>query len=109
VSERLLSACWKHCRLSVRVVGLDRLADHARNRPLQGLAAVKAGRPSTTMSALEERLPKPRQQVHGPSCPKCFEFLRLTHTILDPRHAKTVRLYGCRQCDVQFWEFEREQ
>ena len=61
---------------------------------------MKAGRLSTTMSAIEDRLPKPQQEDHLPSCPKCFEFLRLTHTILDARHAKTFCLYGCSQCDV---------
>jgi hypothetical protein len=46
-----------------------------------------------------QELPKPRWQgaVQQRRCSVCAAFLRLTHTILDARSGKTVRLYQCQR------------
>ncbi len=52
-----------------------------------------------------QELPKP--QLQGVAlqrrCPTCAAFLRLTHTMLDTRSGKTVRLYQCN-CGERAWE-----
>jgi hypothetical protein len=51
-----------------------------------------------------QELPKPQfQGVRQPRCPICAALPRLTHTMLDVRSGKTVRLYQCR-CGERVWE-----
>jgi hypothetical protein len=51
---------------------------------------------------IKKELPKPPMQDHRPRCPTCAAFPRLTHTMLEPRTGKTVRLYQC-QCGERIW------
>ena len=37
-------------------------------------------------------------------CPKCAACSRLTHSILDSRRGKTVRLYRCAGCGECLWD-----
>jgi DNA-directed RNA polymerase subunit RPC12/RpoP len=37
-------------------------------------------------------------------CPRCRGISRLTHSILDPRHGNTVRLYHCAACGKHLWD-----
>jgi hypothetical protein len=37
-------------------------------------------------------------------CPRCHGVSRLTHSILDPRHGNTVRLYHCAVCGEHLWD-----
>jgi hypothetical protein len=57
------------------------------------------------MSEDEKQLPKPTVQDHGPRCPACAAFPKLLHTVLDPRHGKTIHLYQC-DCGERMWNDE---
>ena len=53
----------------------------------------------------EERLPEPDAQADPRRrCPICAEVFHLTHTTLDPRTGRNIRLYKCPQCGERDWE-----
>lgn len=52
----------------------------------------------------DDQQPKQQQQQpQGKLCPKCSSQPRLTHSILETRTGKTVRLYHC-QCGERIWD-----
>ena len=60
------------------------------------------------MTANEKELPQQQhlQQTQDTRrrCPSCAAFARLTHTVLNSRTGKTVRLYRCDQCGERIWD-----
>lgn len=51
----------------------------------------------------EKQLPQQQTQPQNPRCPSCAAFPKLTHSMLDPRNGKTVRLYECH-CGERIWD-----
>ncbi|MGY4623257.1 hypothetical protein [Bradyrhizobium sp. USDA 4486] len=51
----------------------------------------------------EAELQKQQTQDHGPRCPTCAAFPRLTQSLLDTRKGKTIRLFQC-QCGERIWD-----
>jgi hypothetical protein len=51
----------------------------------------------------EAKLPKQQTQDHGPRCPTCAAFPRLTNSMLDVRRDKMVRLFTC-SCGERIWD-----
>jgi hypothetical protein len=47
---------------------------------------------------------EPQMKQRQRHCPRCAASSHLTHSILDPQHGKTFRLYQCADCGACLWE-----
>jgi uncharacterized protein with PIN domain len=56
------------------------------------------------MTNHDATLVEPQMKQPQRRCPRCAACSRLTHSILDPRRGKTVRLYRCAGCGECLWD-----